>query len=114
MQKTAVKVIEEKDFEREVLKSDKPVFVDFYADWCGPCRMVAPVIDELSLEYDGKLKFVKINVDYAQNVALRYGIMSIPTLIIFKDGKPAKTFIGAASKGQYVRMINEVLNISAR
>ncbi len=114
MRKTEVKVIEEKDFESEVLKSDKPVFVDFYADWCGPCRMVAPVIDELSLEYDGKVKFVKINVDYAPDVASRYGIMSIPTLIIFKDGKPAKTLIGAASKSQYARMIEEVLNSSAK
>lgn len=112
MQKS-VKIINENEFDKEVINSDKPVFVDFYADWCGPCRMVAPVIEELSTEYFDKLKFVKINVDYAPNVSAKYNIMSIPTLIIFRNGKPVKTFIGAANKTYYKKMIEEVLNHTA-
>jgi thioredoxin 1 len=110
MQKSKVKTIEEKDFDNEVLKSDKPVFVDFYADWCGPCRIVAPVIEELSAEYDGKVKFVKVNVDFAPDISSRYNIMSIPTLMVFKEGKPVKMFIGAATKKEYKQIIEEVLN----
>src|SRR5579885_227730 len=108
MQKSTVKVIKEENFEKEVLKSDKPVFVDFYADWCGPCRIVSPIIEELSTEYSDKIKFVKINVDFAPDVSSRYNIMSIPTLIIFKDGQPANIFIGAASKNHYKKLIEDI------
>ncbi len=85
-------------FEKEVLKSDLPVFVDFWAPWCGPCRMVSPIVEELSDEYDGKVKFCKVNTDENQMVASSLGIRSIPTMIIFKDGKPVDAAIGAMPK----------------
>ena len=75
------------NFEKEVLKSEKPVLVDFYADWCGPCNAMAPVIEELATELDGKAKVGKINVDENSDIAVEYNVMSIPTLIIFKNGK---------------------------
>lgn len=105
--------IEEKDFEKEVLRSDKPVFVDFYADWCGPCRMVAPIIEELAETYNGKVKFVKVNVDFAPELANKYGVMSIPTLIIFKHGKVTDAFVGAATKSEYVKIIERALSKGA-
>jgi thioredoxin 1 len=86
------------NFENEVLKSDVPVLVDFYADWCGPCKMMAPVVAEIAEENQGSLKVGKINVDDEGELAQQYGIVSIPTIIVFKDGKPAQTSIGAVPK----------------
>jgi thioredoxin 1 len=94
----AVAEVNEQNFDQEVLKADVPVLVDFWAPWCGPCRMVAPIVDELSREHSGKLKVVKINTDEAPGVAGRYNIMSIPTLMIFKDGERVDQIIGAQPK----------------
>lgn len=93
--------INEENFESEVLKSDKPVLVDFWAEWCGPCKMLSPTVDQLSKDFDGKAKFAKVNVDENQNLAAKYGIMSIPTIIIFKEGKIVEQFIGAQAKSVY-------------
>ena len=94
---------ETNNFEQEVLKSEKPVLVDFYADWCGPCQMMGPVIEEISEELDGKAKVGKINVDENPDVAVEYNVMSIPTLIIFKDGKEIKRFVGVTDKEELLK-----------
>ena len=86
------------NFDQEVINSELPVLVDFWAPWCGPCKMIAPVIDEIANEYQGKLKVVKLNTDDNQNVAVRYGIRSIPTLGIFKNGEVVDAVIGAVAK----------------
>lgn len=97
------------NFEAEVLKSDLPVLVDFWAEWCGPCRMVGPVVDELAGEMEGKLKVVKVNVDQAQDLAGSYQVMSIPTLILFKGGELVEQIVGAVSKDQLSEKINAKL-----
>lgn len=94
---------ESNNFEQEVLKSEKPVLVDFYADWCGPCQMMGPVIEEISEELDGKAKVGKINVDENPDVAVEYNVMSIPTLIIFKNGKEVKRYVGVTSKEELLK-----------
>jgi thioredoxin len=86
-------------FETEVLQSDKPVIVDFWAEWCGPCHAVAPVLDKIAEERADELKLVKINVDEEQELMIRYGVQSIPTIILFKEGAPAAAVIGAQPKG---------------
>lgn len=93
-----VNQISEQNFETDVLKSDKPVIVDFYADWCGPCKMMSPVIDELSDKYKDKMNFCKCNVDDNENIAQKYNIMSIPAIFIFNGGEIVKKFVGAQSK----------------
>ena len=90
------KVSDTKTWEIDVMNSKVPVFVDFWAEWCGPCRMVSPVVEELSNDYDGKVKFVKVNVDEANELASKYNIFSIPTLAIFKNGQLVSQQVGAA------------------
>jgi len=87
-------------FDQEVIKSDKPVLIDFWAAWCGPCRMIAPIVEELSSEYEGKAKICKLDVDNNQQTALNFGIRSIPTILIFKGGEVVDTIVGAVPKQQ--------------
>ena len=96
-------------FEADVLKSDLPVLVDFWAPWCGPCKMIAPVLHELAPAFDGKAKIVKINVDENQGVAAQYGVRSIPTLLLVKNGQVVGTQVGALPKGQLAAFINQHL-----
>ncbi|MFA5101256.1 MAG: thioredoxin [Candidatus Omnitrophota bacterium] len=94
------------NFKSEVLESATPVLVDFWATWCGPCRMVAPVVEELAKEYAGKVKVGKVDVDENSRIATEFGIMSIPTIMIFRDGKVMEQVVGALSKGQLKSMID--------
>jgi thioredoxin 1 len=91
--------VTEQNFEQEVLQSDQPVIVDFWAEWCGPCHAVAPVLDRIAEERSGELKVVKLNIDEQPGLAQRYGIASIPTMVLFKNGEPAAAAIGAQPKG---------------
>jgi thioredoxin 1 len=101
--------VNESDFDSTVLGSDVPVFVDFYADWCGPCNMIRPTIEALSEEYAGKVKFVKINVDNNQQLAMKYDIMSIPTSMLFENGTVKDSLIGAHPASAYKQRIDHAL-----
>ncbi|MBS9774513.1 MAG: thioredoxin [Tenacibaculum sp.] len=101
--------ITDTSFEELVLKSDKPVLVDFWATWCGPCRMVAPIVDEISEEYEGKAVVGKIDVDANQEFAAKYGVRNIPTVLIFKNGEVVDKQVGAASKKAYVEKLEAVM-----
>jgi len=96
-------------WETDVINSDKPVFVDFWAEWCGPCRMVGPVVEELAGDYDGKVNFVKVNVDKANELASKYNVFSIPTLLLLNKGEIIAQQVGAGSKETYQNMIDRAL-----
>ena len=100
-------VLTVENFENEVLKSDKPVLVDFWATWCGPCRMIAPIIEEIANDFEGKIKVGKVNVDEQEELAIRYGISSIPTLLLFKNGEVAKKTLGYMPKEAVIKFIEE-------
>ena len=102
----SVSKVSDSNFEAEVLKSTQPVVVDFWAEWCGPCRMIAPALEEIAGTLNGKVKIVKLNVDESPNTAAKYGIMSIPTLMIFKNGEMASRQVGAAPKAKLEQWIN--------
>ncbi|MEF9954491.1 MAG: thioredoxin [Clostridium sp.] len=97
------------NFEAEVLKSEVPVMVDFYADWCGPCKMMGPIVEELAAEFEGKVKIGKLNVDESSDIAMNYGVMSIPTLIIFKGGQVIRKEVGMQTKKLLISDLNQVL-----
>ena len=102
--------VDDKSFEAEVLKSTLPVLVDFWAEWCGPCKMLSPIVDEIAQELAGKLKVVKVNVDDAQELAMKYSIMSIPTLLVFKNGEVADQMVGAMPKQQLLNKLNSLIS----
>ena len=101
--------ITDDNFDVEVTKSDKPVLIDFWAAWCGPCRMIAPIMEEIAVEYEGKAIIGKVDVDENQQIAIKFGVRSIPTLLIFKDGQLKDTIIGAVPKSQIVTKLNAAL-----
>jgi len=106
---TSIAHVNDEQFDEQVLKSSEPVLVDFWAEWCGPCKMIAPILDEVATSYAGKLKVAKLNIDQNQKTPRSYNVRGIPTLMIFKDGKVQATQIGAVSKTQLTQLIDKTI-----
>lgn len=102
--------ITDENFDNEVIKSDRPVLIDFWAVWCGPCKMIAPIVEELATEYEGKIKIGKLDVDSNQQTSIKYGVRSIPTLLIFSEGELKDTIIGAVPKAHIVEKLSAVIS----
>lgn len=109
----AIAHVGDDQFEEQVLKSSEPVLVDFWAEWCGPCKMIAPILDDVAVSYAGKLKVAKVNIDHNQKTPRNYNVRGIPTLMIFKDGKVQATQIGAVSKTQLTQLIDKTISAAA-
>ena len=105
----ATYTISEATFDEEIASSTEPVIVDFWAEWCGPCKMIAPVLEEIASEHAGRVRVAKLNVDENPAIAQRFDVMSIPTLIVFQDGQPAKRMVGAKGKGQLLEELADYL-----
>lgn len=102
--------VTEQDFEKQVLQSDKPVLVDFWAEWCGPCRALGPVIETLSSDYSGRATVAKVDIDANQQIAMQFGIRSIPTVMLFDKGQVVDTFVGVRPKGDYAASLEKVIS----
>jgi thioredoxin 1 len=106
MSSELIKQVSDASFDTDVLQASKPVLVDYWAEWCGPCKMIAPILDDVSKEYDGRLQIAKLNVDENREVPAKFGIRGIPTLMLFKDGQLAATKVGALSKSQLTAFLD--------
>ena len=101
--------VSDQDFETEVLQSDRPVLVDFWAEWCAPCKALGPILDEVATDYTGKMKIAKLNIDHSRDTPIKYGVRSIPTLILFKNGEVEGLKIGSLTKSQLTSFIDSIL-----
>lgn len=104
-----IKVITPETFENEVIKSSKPVLVDFFATWCGPCKMVGPVLEKMSNDYEGRVKFAKLDIDTAESLAMKYNVFSVPSMLVFKNGEEAGRIVGALPPSEISKKLDEYI-----